>query len=203
MGAPSNSTVRAVLFERCRGAGLVSIGSDIDIESVIVRDIEASATGHGLGVLIAEDYGATTMGTHIPGSGAVRWSRVERTHLMGIGAIGSTATIEGVAVDATRVAGMLAGDGILIIGGAVPAVVDVRDVFVRDSARAGLANFGGDVSVAESQFECNEIDLMGEVVDAQPFVLEDLGGNSCGCEGETWACRVLTTMAEAPPPLEP
>ena len=70
---------------------------------------------------------------------------------------------------------------------------------MRNSQRAGIANFGAVVGLADSQLDCNAIHLDGEPFGAS-FRFDDGGGNECGCGAAREVCRVLT--ADLAPPEE-
>ncbi len=73
---------------------------------------------------------------------------------------------------------------------------------VTQSARAGLSSFGAAVTLGASELCCNTIDLNGEVSHDKAFVLEDLGGNGCGCPEATGACKAISSGLAPPEPLD-
>ena len=104
------------------------------------------------------------------------------------------------------------GDGIFILplAGAQPATV--LNTVVEFSARAGLSNFGSDVSIGNIQFRCAAFELEGENVPsgafgpgipATPlnFSFTNLGGNLCGCPVPNSSCILVSVGLEPPPPV--
>ena len=69
--------------------------------------------------------------------------------------------------------------------------------------RLGLRDsFSTSLTLSASTLECNKLDLDGETLLGVPYTFTDEGGNTCGCGGETWACKVLSTALAAPPPID-
>jgi hypothetical protein len=101
------------------------------------------------------------------------------------------------------------GDGILIVGTHPPDsphLVAVTNTFVGNSARKGLFNYGGKVSVATSTFQCGSSGAAGqfEFGDAafgHTPVWTNAGGNLCGCPLANSACIIDGGLSLAPPPL--
>ena len=90
------------------------------------------------------------------------------------------------------------GDGVVVLHYLdQPASLQARSVRVEGNARAGFASFEGLVHMTDCRFECNTIDLNGESVTID-FSFEDGGGNTCGCDGESLPCKVLSSGLQPP-----
>ncbi len=88
------------------------------------------------------------------------------------------------------------GDGIDAFSNSVAHVVNSK---IRSSARAGISAFGGSVVFGYNLFECNSIELAGEVFDGKSYVFSNLGGNKCGCPlTQPTFCSVQSPGLEPP-----
>jgi hypothetical protein len=86
---PSHTTVRASLVERAVEAGLVVIGSDAIVESVLVRDTDKNPLDGSLGDGIAVSHAESTA------FATVRSSRVEGNGRAGLSNWGATISVQG------------------------------------------------------------------------------------------------------------
>lgn len=119
----------------------------------------------------------------------------------GIGLLETYAEITNVLIKNTKELNGLFGDGIVAAvtpNAALQPIVKVKDVTVKESARAGLSAFGTSVSIKNSTFCCQAFDFNSEFYSGQPATLIDLGGNLCGCPDATDSC-VAVAGALAPP----
>jgi len=210
---PATATVRNVLVQRAHEAGITVIGSDADIESVTVRDIEPAEVSsgpldHALGIGLLVQM---ALENDQPASAELSWLHVENTHTAGIAVSGAEATIANSLVLDTKPLGAEFGDGLLVSsivwelqnGGSQnnEAIVTLRDSVIEASARAGLSAFASELNVGSSWFECNPVSINGEMFQSFGFAFTDLGGNQCRCGDESEQCRVLSSNL-APPPLQ-
>jgi hypothetical protein len=100
----------------------------------------------------------------------------------------------------------LFGDNLSVasmIGQAEVATLEVSESTIAAGPRAGVASFGGAVTLRANDFECNGFDLNGQDTTVAPFAFADQGGNVCGCDGVTRACVVSTEALEPPSTLGP
>ena len=196
---PSDLTLTTSLVERNHQGGVGIISARGELDRVVVRETEQSQGGM-LGVGVAVIYDASFLPDEVPSSdGVIVGSVIESNHVAGISAAASTLAIEGVVVDEVLPRGTGEfGDGIVLLGGIAEASVRVENSRVQDATRAGAVNFGATFEVGSTTFECNGIDLDGEHFVELDFSFEDLGGNTCGCDGEVETCKVLSTNL-APP----
>jgi hypothetical protein len=87
----------------------------------------------------------------------------------------------------------------------------VTNAFVNLSARAGLSVFGGSAGLAANTFNCYAFPFQLDPLLAgyfgpseppadDPGILEDLGGNLCGCGQVEEMCRSVSAGGPQPPP---
>jgi hypothetical protein len=196
-------TVRSSLFERNQRTGILSLGVEATLESVLVRDTRASFVDtdldDALGVLVEQDDVAG-----VDGSGALRWSVVDGSRVVGVAVVVGELTLEGTAVRNTvSSSDARFGDGVAAITTGAPTSLTVASSLIERSARAGLTSFGASAGVADSVFQCNPIQVAGEPFGGVSPSFEDLGGNTCGCGDEREECTMLTTGLAVPDPLAP
>lgn len=198
--ARTKAIIRGSVVEDAFGVGVLVSGSEATIEGTAVRRIETEADGgNGLGLCV-QYAPARAVGA----AATIRSTTVEDCHETGIIVIGADVELADV-----RVAGTAPddhggfGDGIAVASHfGWPARATVLGCHVADSARAGIASFGAQILLGGTQVDCNSIDLDGEENGGAPFVFEDLGGNVCGCSGESRFCQVLSSNLEPPSPIE-
>jgi hypothetical protein len=194
------ATIRGSLVEDAIGVGLLVSGADATIEGTAIRSIAAEPSGtNGLGLCV--QYSEEFL---LPAAATIRSARVEDCRETGIMVIGAQAQIEHTYIDqiAKDGAGQF-GDGLAVATHpGWPATVTMLDSFVGASSRAGIAAFGANVQLGRTTVECNPIDLDGEKNGGATFLLEDLGGNACGCDDTARPCRVLSSNLQPPGPIE-
>jgi hypothetical protein len=200
-GARSSVLVRASLIDRNHELGVFVAGSDAKFEAVVVRDTlpQASDQQHGRGISIQGNPE-----TGFRSSAVLRAALIEHNHEFGLAILDSDATVESTLVRDTlpRQSDGLFGDGVVVASVVSSASAHVSNCRVQGSARAGLAAWGSPITLGQSIFECNHIDLNGETYEGTASSFEDLGGNACGCMGETFTCAVQSAGLE-PPEFEP
>lgn len=185
------------VLEHNRMFSLANVSADLSIDRVIVRDTAPTGAGdQGIGIVVNYDFDRP-IDTYPLAELTLRNSRVENSRVVGVSVVGSNALIENTSVTVTlpRENDGAFGDGLIVLGGPVPASATVIDSEIHDSARAGIGNWAGHVSLMGSDFDCNEIHLDGELIAETPdtpFVFEDAGDNRCGCDEEV-VCKVLST----------
>ncbi|MBI4702704.1 MAG: DUF1565 domain-containing protein [Deltaproteobacteria bacterium] len=193
---PSSLTLRRSSIERSRGAALFVAGSQAVLESVRLRQVAPEnvvGLGRGISLQPTGQAGCTI---------AVRDSIIEDTYEAGFLAYGTAAELDNVAIMDTkkRLDGAF-GDGIAAI--AVPAIASSMSVSrsrVEQSARAGIALFGVNLSLSETTLSCNPIQLNVELMDVAQAI-DNGGGNRCECHGVPEQCRALSSNLEPPAPL--
>jgi hypothetical protein len=190
-------TLRGLVVSGGHTSGIAIHASDVTIEDTAIRDIAPQALDDlfGRGITVQRNP-TNNERAHV----TIFRSLVERTHDVGISVVASDARIESSIVrdTAARRSDGQFGDGIVADGaqGQV-ATVELLGVEVAGSARAGIGNFAAAVVLSNSHFECNTIHLNGENLDGT-FTFDAQGDVSCGCDGESVACKVLSANLEAP-----
>ncbi|MBW2527438.1 MAG: right-handed parallel beta-helix repeat-containing protein [Deltaproteobacteria bacterium] len=200
-GAPATAMVTGSLVDRSHEVGVLVAGTEASLAGLVVRDTLPQATdqrqGRGIGIQPDPSTGA-------PATVFVTGSLVAHNHDFGVFIAGSQASLEGVVVRATaaNAADGYFGDGIAVVSEVGPSSCSVSGCRSEENARAGLSNFGGDVSLEGSQLWCNQVDMAGDPYSEQSFYFEDLGRNSCGCGATTGMCIAATAGLTPPPPLD-
>lgn len=183
-----------------QGMGVLLSSSSAELTGLrIERSRPDSSDRGGSGVMINEARGT-------PSDVTIAGTLIADVHEIGVGVFGSRLTliddaILGVAADPLG----NFGDAIGLQTAETDARVDVVDAtitrtIVRGAARAALSIFGGTARIRESSF-CSALDIVAERVYAfgkdtgkryeHDVLLEDLGGNVCGCAG-TATCRAVS-----------
>ncbi|WP_437985179.1 right-handed parallel beta-helix repeat-containing protein [Sorangium sp. So ce117] len=199
-GERASVTVRASLVEQNHAGGVVVFGSDATIEATVVRATQPSADGTG-------GYGIAVGRTSVIGgrtSVTVRASLVEQNHDVGVSVFGSDATIDATIVRTTKADDNNAfGDGIAIQNG----TATIQNASITDNARAGVANFGSDVTILDTILTCNAFDLNGATSNGLPASFEGSSGWQCtrlgadpkDCAKTDDRCQVERANLEPPP----
>lgn len=125
-------------------------------------------------------------------------TQVNSTRIYGIGLFNSGFSIYDSTVTNTapRPQDGFFGDGI----DAFFSVLTVHNSLIEDSPRAGLANFGGNVSLGDTQIKCAGYELEGEAIFGFNFLFTDFGGNGCGCPSATGVCAAESAGIQPPEP---
>jgi hypothetical protein len=202
LGMDATATVLGSVIERNTEAGIFVAAADIDVDSCAVRDTAPRLSDGRIGRGIC----VQSQDTHFfPSHAHIANTLVERNHEIGVFVEGSEATLEGCTVRDTReqVAEGTFGDNVTAMtwtDAGQQARVTVSGCSVEVGPRAGIANFGSEVTIRDSQLDCNGIDLNGQDSTVAAFTFLDDGGNQCGC-GEDAGCQVLTNDLVPPDPL--
>jgi hypothetical protein len=177
------------VIRRCLAAGIAVEGSDATIEDTTVIDTAAQAAdgllGRGLGI---QDQLATGVRTNA----VVRTSVLRNSQEGGAVVIRSDVELEATAILGSR------WDGLAVDAGDTAASASLTHGHVAGSERAGITSFGALVRVAGTALECNLIQLDGESLYGLTAIIEDVGGNACGCMRESTSCKVLSSNLTAP-----
>ena len=178
----STAHVTKSVIEANHDAGVrVGVGSQATLDALVVRGTRQRAferkAGHGIAIsgCPAED---ALCNPALRTSATVRQSLIEDNQEAGISVTGADATIDRVFVRRTLLGSDgNVGDGILVLDDGVVATATVTRTRSDDNVRAGLASFGGSVTVGANVLACNSHDL-----NAAYSELLDLGANRCGCD---------------------
>lgn len=209
-GDPTVLTMRGSVVQRALQGGVYVGGSTAVIEDSAIFDTQPRADtggwGVGLSFLVGVDLADFEVGD--PSDGSIVRTVIDGAHGGGIAVAGAAVTMTDVIVrnisEQANVGDF--GDGIGVstviplpfVPDDLPTSASILRATVEGSPRAGVASFAADVSISDSLLSCNAIDLDGEVIDDRAFSLENLGGNVCACDDDSWDCRVLSTNL-APP----
>jgi hypothetical protein len=198
-GAPAALTLDRVLIDGYDAGAVSASGASVAIDGLWVRGAATSST-FGRGVNVQLDPGN---GTGASLSLVNSW--VDDAFDAGVmlnGADGALSNVQ-IARPRPRPSDGAFGDGLVAAATNLgPMSVSLDRVTVTDAARAGIAAFAAEIGLTDSTLECNPIDINGEHSDVGDFVVEDRGGNTCGCGGEASPdCKVLSTGLSPPDPL--
>jgi Right handed beta helix region len=193
--APSLATVFGCLVEGNHAEGIFVRGSQATIEAVHVVDTQPDAQGLiGRGIALVGN-----LANGEPSVVTVRACTVERNHDVGLLVVDSDATVDACWIrQSLATPDGLFGDGLLGVTQGSPTNVFVSATRIDDSARAGLSNFGGHVSLGSSAIRCADFNLAGEPFGGADFTFEDAGHNACGCPDADGICKVLSAGLEPP-----
>jgi hypothetical protein len=198
-GHRGNLTLRTSILQHNQEVGVLIAGSDATIESTIVIDTQPQASdqkvGTGIGLESDPSNKERTQAT-------IRASVIASSHESGVDVEGADAILDRLLVRDTlpRVADGTFGDGIVIYA-VDDASATITGTRVEGSARAGIANFGGVVTLGTTKLECNAIHLDGEAMAGVAFTFDDSGGSACGCGASTVACQILSAGLAPPEPI--
>jgi hypothetical protein len=119
----------------------------------------------------------------------------------GIALVRSSATINGTFIldTAPRPSDGHFGDGVV----AFLSSAELTGLDIERSARCGMSNFGGTLTVNANLLNCNLFHVCGENVGPNEFNYDDFGGNVCGCGDTSVVCQVTSPGLEPPEPLPP
>jgi hypothetical protein len=197
----SHVQLRSSLIEDNREVGVYVWGSEVTIESTVVRGTLPDGNGaFGRGIDV-QPHLETGQRSKI----LLRSSLVEDNRSFGVLVHGSDATIEATVVRATQPNGDGdGGDGIAVFSRlSYPASATLQGVRIEDNARAGVSFFSATVTLVSSILVCNALDLNGEVIDEGPPNIFVDGGNLCGCEVPSPSCLVSSAGLTPPTQIDP
>jgi hypothetical protein len=147
-GTRASVTVRFSVFERAVDAGILVIGSDLELEGVLVRDTLPASDGTlGDGITLQPN----AQSAQCP-SGRIRSSVVEASHNSGIVLIGGEVTLETSVVRDTlpQASDQRGGRGVVIQndpGGCGSALATIRASSVERNTDVGILVVGSEVTI--------------------------------------------------------
>jgi hypothetical protein len=183
----SNSIVEGAV-----GVGIGIVGGELLLERSTIRDGVPTADvlfGHAVHM---------QGGSPHPTSLVLRDTRLERNHSHGALINGAAATIENAVIVDTRAIDGIFGDGLAVVSDTGIASLEVSASLIEGSERAGVANFGAAVALAQTSLDCNAIQLASQPHDGAAASFDDAGENVCGCGAETQTCKVVTADLQPP-----
>ena len=194
-GASAKATVRSSIIARSHEIGVAVLGAEATLEGVVVRDGELAGGVNG-GIYFQGD-GKT------PTKASLRGSLVENNAQIGVLVLDADATIESTRIRETiAAADGLYGDALLAYFDLLPTRAQVDRVEIERSARAGVANFGAFVSLADATIACTSFAIDGEKGSGgRAYEFENRGNVVCGCPTAASECAAVSSGI-APPPLQ-
>jgi hypothetical protein len=205
-GARPKLDLRHSLVEHNHNVGIYAYGVDATLDGAVVRDTLPRASdqhfGNGVEILAAcSQDGACTFAS--ASHGAVSGTLIEKNQWGGLAVSSSAVAVTHSVVRDTRAGPDKSfGDGVEVSRDYAPASLSLEGVLVANSARAGVAAFGGQVTIKGTTVRCAEFALEGEV-HGVPYSFIDAGGNSCGCGDELVTCKVISDGIALPPFSDP
>ncbi|MBI2393331.1 MAG: hypothetical protein HYV09_27355 [Deltaproteobacteria bacterium] len=196
----ATGTVARSTFVDSQGIALLLSSASVELTGLRIERMQADASGRGgSGVMVNADRGT-------PSDVTITGTLIAGVRELGVGVFGSRLTlvddaILGVGADPLG----NFGDAVGLATTETDSRIDVVDAtitrtVVRRAARAALSIFGGTARIRESSF-CSALDIVAERVFAfgketgkryeHEVVLEDLGGNVCGCAA-TATCHAVS-----------
>jgi hypothetical protein len=203
-GEAVSVNVRGARFERSHETGIYVNSADASLEHVWVNETFASGT-YGMGTGIAGRY---TEEFSVPSQMRLVDVTVSQSRGFGVYLLNSQATMDRLhVVDTLPSASNVYGDGVASIfgsgtGAASRPSATLMESKIERSARAGIANLGGDVIYGDTMLSCNLIHLNGEsdgfTAEHHSYSFEDRGGNACGCDAHEVPCEVVSSQLKVP-----
>jgi len=202
----SNVAVRTSLVETNHDYGIFLSSSEGSLADSVVRDTAPRAADQNRGRGVGVQYSCNEAGDCEPTAGAtidVRRTLIARNYDLGLAITGSVATVDQTVVRDTFPCAVdgLYGDGIALFSHLAPAGATITNTRIEASARSGLSNFGGDVSLQRAAIRCAAFDLNGETYEGYEPGFQDLGDNLCGCPAATAECRLVSAGLSPPEPV--
>ena len=203
---PSELSLQGARLENGFEGGLMVIGATADVDSVWIHNIGPNQEYQSFGVGAAY---VRDIFNEIDTGGIVSNVIIEDAHTVGLAALGSSLMVDNLITRRIMPEVLTGdfGDGVIasewiFIEELFPTDVALNRTTVESAPRAGIVAFAATVTVANSALECNAIQLDKErYLDKEPM-LDNLGGNVCGCETEVEDCKVLSSDIQPPsPPL--
>ena len=201
-GMPSMATISGSLVERSFELSLAVLGSDAQIVGTLVRDnrlqVPSGLAGRGITIQASTSNGERSTATVVS-------SLIENSGDAGILVGGADATVDSVVVRETAGDGTGSfGDGVLVTSDLGATTLNLRGSAIENSVRAGLSTFSGHVTLADTTLSCQAFDIASETIPGSVLepIVENLGGNACGCPAEPDACKTATAGIQPPSPLD-
>jgi Right handed beta helix region len=192
----TSAVLKGSLIERTHAFGAAVLGSEVTIDATVVRATQGSAQ---------QGFGISIQNTNERANVTVHASLIEQNEGVGVIIHGSDVAIEATAVRNTVwLDDERGGDGIAVRTGNVT----IQNAEVVDNARAGVSNFGGQVTITGGVFICNKFALDYEILDGVTGSFDGSTGWQCSIPGSPDCtvvdeCKAVTSSLEPPPTLEP
>lgn len=199
-------TLTSSLVEQNHEHGIYLAGSDLTLRSTVIRDTLPRALDGTMGRGLNAQYSCpVTLGCDPSRTSIVHaeGSLFERNHDINVMVLGSTATLTDTVIrdTAARASDSLFGDGLAVFAQRTSADASLTNCRIGSSARAGISNFGGAVSLESTAIRCAAFALAGETHEGTDASYEDRGQNQCGCPEADGSCQVISANLEPPDPV--
>lgn len=186
-GQPSSVTIRGSIISQSYEMGVAVLGSEVFIDATVVRltapQLPTGLGGRGINV-------QSSIANLVPSSATIINSLIESSADVGLFVGGSNANARLSTIrDTFGSPDGTFGDGVLAISQLGSAALTLADMQVVNSKRAGLGNFGAYTSLQNVRFECQAFDIAVEPLDGLSPVVDNLGGNVCGCPAKGDDCK--------------
>ncbi len=189
---PGTLTIVDSVITNVHEAGVVASGCAATISGTTVVGVSGTLGGN------IEPSGIATQAA---GAGTIAASLLlERSTLRDtgvVGVLGVDATIEAARIHVTGTE----GDGFLLLSLDGVASGSLARSLVSASGRAAVSSFGASLTLLNNQITCSPIAINAETWQGVAPLLEDLGGNRCGCDGPE-LCAVRSANLTPPGSLE-
>ncbi|XXY53625.1 right-handed parallel beta-helix repeat-containing protein [Sorangium sp. So ce269] len=143
----SEATLKRVVVEQSRYAGVAILGSDVSLDGLLVRDTlpRDEDQNHGVGLAVASSG-------QLRGDVTARGSLFERSRSLGVFIEGADVTLEGVAVRRTlpRASDERFGRGIEVHARGGRSHLVLRSSLVEESVESGLTIFGSTATLEDT-----------------------------------------------------
>jgi hypothetical protein len=203
---PGNLLLERSLIDASHSAGLFISAADAQLRGIVVRGTLPSAADQlsGRGINVQGCGAESGCDVVIAPTMTMFDSLIEDSREFGVAALGANLELADSVIRASsaQVADGLFGDGLALSNHVPSAAATLTHVALRDSARAGIANFGSLVSLGSTSIECAAIELDGESHFGSDATFDDRGDNLCGCPDGSAACKVVSSGLGPPSPLE-
>jgi hypothetical protein len=200
--ARANVTVRACHVAHNREIGVVVSGADATVEACVIEDRLPNANGqYGRGINIQEDLDTKARATL-----KLLSSLVTHNAEVGILIVSSDATVlSSIIRDTAANSDGLFGDGISVVALDGPASATITGTQIENSARAGLSNLGGTVTLTKSAVLCSQaFAIQRETYNGtESSFAVSLDSDRCGCPVADGRCSPVSAHLEPPPPVDP
>ena len=199
-GVLSSGAIRQSHIRGSEVMGVYVANSEVAIELTEIRDTTAGGLGYraGRGLQLQNDRPELlTSSVH-----ALALRHNQEVGIMVAGPV--QVEITNTLIEDTPAREEILGDGLVVVwqpGGSAAATV--QRCRIATSARAAIHTHGGTIALQDSSMECSPLYLNSQDAESVAGVLNDNGGNLCGCGTELGECQVTSTEIEPPQPLGP
>jgi len=195
-------TISNSLISNTADVALFVAGSQLDMQRTLVRGTRVHpATGFGGRALNVQlSCNTDSCEADIRSNATVRECAFEDNHEIAVAVVTADLMLERSTISRTLPTdnALLFGDGVAVFSFEGPAGATLTSLSIHESTRAGISNFGGALSLAQTAINCAAFELHGENYEQAEFSFVDGGNNLCGCPVAEGECRVASTALQPP-----